>query len=561
MSSKENGYYKWGRYLLRLILLGFSALATIKVVFFFTDIDEQYAITMAWRMACGDRMFMEMWEPHQTSGFLAALLVKIYMALTGGLDGLVIYLRLCGVAFQALVSAFLYTTVRKICSEDTAFFAALFFYNTLAKYNQMVEYANMLMWFSMLTFLCLLRFFMEKRKRIWLLLAGINTSLMVLSYPTCIIAVPFIVFGILYICEKENRWKTVGIYMGTCVMCGMLWIAYFLSHMTWSQFVYGITQMMTDSSHSATIIQKLAGYKDNLIKILPYVCLVVVLSLVVVCFFRLCLKRKCSPYAVFLIISVIQQFYTWFFEKEHMKFPGIFYFVLLIVGIYRYVKRADYGIDKDDCVRRAMFWFGSITAIGILCATLLASNMRLMESTEYMMIGFIVGICYLDCERKQTKAWWLLVVLALIGVAVFRKGYLMYHAFGTDTIFVTKQKALDGPLSGVYCRYLDGYDYNMRGVIMNQYIPEGSTVLYVGVDTLAYLQGEYNISNFSTISTPSMDERLFEYWDRYPEKYPEYIVWDFKVPTESAPAGSVKEQLLQDAELLIEDEDIQIWKK
>ena len=84
--------------------------------------------------------------------------------------------------------------------------------------------------------------------------------------------------------------------------------------------------------------------------------------------------------------------------------------------------------------------------------------------------------------------------------------------------------------------------------------------MYVGVETLTYLQGEYKISNFSTISTPSMDERLFEYWEVFPEKYPEYIVWEFKVPEESVPSETVKEKMLQDSELLIEDAGIQIWK-
>ena len=53
-----------------LILLSF--LATVKTCFFNMNIDEEYAITLSYRILSKDRMFLEMWEPHQTSGFQTA---------------------------------------------------------------------------------------------------------------------------------------------------------------------------------------------------------------------------------------------------------------------------------------------------------------------------------------------------------------------------------------------------------------------------------------------------------------------------------------------------------
>lgn len=566
MENQAVGHREWGRFFSRMVLIGLSALATIKVIFFFIDIDEQYAVAMAYRMASGDRMFIEMWEPHQTSGFLAAILIKIFMLITGGVDGVVIYLRMAGVFFQGLVSLFLYTTMKKFCSEDTAFIAAVFYYNTLPKYNQQVEFANMLMWFSMLMFLCFIRFFMEEKgKRIYLVLAGVSTALLVLSYPTCLLAVFPVCFGIWHMSVGRDKWINVGGYLGTCGLCGAGWIIYFLSHMTLKDFIYGVSQMLTDGSHSDTIVQKLNEYRDNLISIFPYVAIAFVLALVVWGICRKFFNKKFNFLLMFLFIAMAEQLLRWlsvgsYWSVPYIKFPHFFYYILLAVGICRYKKREMYGIDKDNRAYQAMFWFGSITALWILAAGLLASNTRFYESNEYMMIGFVAAIAYLEYEREHTKVWWLLIVLTLFGVAVFRKGYLMAYMYGTDTVFVTKQKAIDGPLAGVYCRYLDGYDYNMRESMIEQYVPKGSTVMYVGVDNLIYLQGEYKISNFSTISTPHIDERLFEYWERYSEKYPEYIIWDLGVPYEYRPSAEVKEEMLRSGELLAEDEGIQIYK-
>ena len=45
-----------------------SLLATVKICFFNLNIDEEYAITLSWRILSEDRMFLDIWEPHQTSG-------------------------------------------------------------------------------------------------------------------------------------------------------------------------------------------------------------------------------------------------------------------------------------------------------------------------------------------------------------------------------------------------------------------------------------------------------------------------------------------------------------
>ena len=65
----------------KYLLLGASMVATVKIIFFGFDIDEQYAVSMAYRLVQGDRMFLEMWEPHQTSAFFSAAFLWLYIQL------------------------------------------------------------------------------------------------------------------------------------------------------------------------------------------------------------------------------------------------------------------------------------------------------------------------------------------------------------------------------------------------------------------------------------------------------------------------------------------------
>ena len=115
-------------------------------------------------------------------------------------------------------------------------------------------------------------------------------------------------------------------------------------------------------------------------------------------------------------------------------------------------------------------------------------------------------------------------------------------------------------MSGIYGRYSDGYEYNLRNEIMHTYVADGSKVLLVSNKTIAYLQGNYEVCNYSTISTPTIDEQLFTYWRLYPDKRPEYILWDTIAEGYIASDQDINNRLLSDAELLVDNGDFLIYK-
>lgn len=83
-------------------------------------------MTMSYRLAMGDHMFSQMREPHQTSAFLLAFFVKIWMWATGTTTGIVLYLNAVSLLIKLLVVLFLYNTLKRYCSRTASFFAASF---------------------------------------------------------------------------------------------------------------------------------------------------------------------------------------------------------------------------------------------------------------------------------------------------------------------------------------------------------------------------------------------------------------------------------------------------
>lgn len=72
------------------------------LVWSFTNLsyDCEYQIAMAYRLLQGDKMFLEMWEPHQTSAFLPAALMWVYMKLFHTATGIALYLQICGICIR-----------------------------------------------------------------------------------------------------------------------------------------------------------------------------------------------------------------------------------------------------------------------------------------------------------------------------------------------------------------------------------------------------------------------------------------------------------------------------
>ena len=59
-----------GRARIRVLLIAGSILAALKCILVGIQVDEEYAVSMSYRMLLGDRLFAEIWDPHQTSAFL-----------------------------------------------------------------------------------------------------------------------------------------------------------------------------------------------------------------------------------------------------------------------------------------------------------------------------------------------------------------------------------------------------------------------------------------------------------------------------------------------------------
>lgn len=529
---------KIGKWMLVLFLIVMSFLASAKMMILGLNIDEEYAITMGYRMALGDRMFLEMWEPHQMSAFVCAFLVGIYKVLFHTKDYLVLYLRGMGVVIQLALSIGLYRTIQQKYSRGLSFWAALLVFNAYPKWTLIPEFSNLFLWCNLATMICLCRWHWEgekkeKRRSRWLFLGAFFYCGAVLCYPSAILMAPVYLAGLYKSLPKRER-KIALIFPLTCVGSGTIYVGYFLSHMTVGQFLFGIRQMMTDGVHSYGLVDRLLSYGQELIRMFPWFVAVLVPSLLLgLIFGRKETKEKGRLVFVCTLIgfSCLEQFLVWISKEAYLNTPLILFYTIFLAGFI--------CPHKEETIYR----FGYLPSLAAVLSVLLLTNTDIGVSGMQLLPGMICSGLFLGEsmkleieERKSERKGGgrepyrerLLTFFSLISVValfLFAKGWLVCETGGykADALFV-KQKALYGVAKNIYCRYLDGYDYNRLKETLDGYVGEEDAVLYVGKHSLRYLLTDAKISNYSTISTPTFDDRLKEYWEQYPERYPTVII-------------------------------------
>ena len=125
-----------------VMLLILCAVSAVKRIFVGLDVDEEYAVALAYRIANGDILIKEMWEPHMLSGLFLALPVWLFVTIWKNTEFIIVALRIYGVLVQSLVCFAWYRVFRKRTSPFAALASAMLIFYTLPKFIQTPEFAN-----------------------------------------------------------------------------------------------------------------------------------------------------------------------------------------------------------------------------------------------------------------------------------------------------------------------------------------------------------------------------------------------------------------------------------
>lgn len=502
------------------------------VIWMITNVgyDCEYNISMSYRFLKGDKMFLEMWEPHQTSVYLPAFLMWIYMKVMGTTTGIVIYLQICGILIRGALSVLLYHVLKEDVDAHVIYAMALLYFMVSPKDYAMPEFGNLQLWFSTLLF-CSVWTYFKTNKTGYLIAGAISLCLEVLAYPSCAI----VLIGMIGIFKGYSAYKKrdILLFTGICIGVGILWAGYFVVTIgpgTLKECLSGM--LLLEPTHTENPITKWTNYSKNILVQILILLAVGFLAALICGLAYLLTGRKWERQqkAWYWILCCCFVFLAGFGAnilslENRCAYSTIF---LFLVGLGLFHGRGLQGREKQIYVCGSV-----IGSLGFL-ATLTLSNLPFSVSVAYGLLA--IAVSFIPIEKKVQKlsdkkirrglhgCFFCLVILL-----AFRCVYTRIPLSGKGQIcssFSGMSIVRDGPALGIIsneegvCIQRDSYPE------WKELIRQGEKVWIVGgvVDTLGYLYQDVEVAGPSTMSTPSYGEEILEYWRINPDKYPDVIV-------------------------------------
>lgn len=162
-------------------LIGVFALFLLRGAFYgVATPDESFYLTIPYRVILGDALLVDEWHASQLSAFLLYLPMKLFIGITGGTDGIVLFFRCLFVLCQTAVSLFTYVRFKKY-GIIPALISGLLFLTYVTEQVHMLDYYTMtLMGFQVTS---LLLFTYDKQSTARLIFTGIVFACTVTAQP------------------------------------------------------------------------------------------------------------------------------------------------------------------------------------------------------------------------------------------------------------------------------------------------------------------------------------------------------------------------------------------
>ena len=525
--------------ILNLILSGFlflTFLGIIKTIFISSDIDEGYAVAQAYRLIQGDKLLLDMWEPHQFSAYMPAIFIKIFVEITGSTEYIVIFLRVIGTVIHIGLGAWLYKVSTKLVGKTESLFLALLHVNFLAKWLQIPEFELMNYWYLLIVFLCLLIYYRISGKNIYLVISGICMMLQLCNYPTMIILYPFYMLGIFKMGKAVKREMLIPTI--SAIIPGLGFIGYLFSYMNFDTFMKSLSYVMADPSHmerkfSARMLDfGIAALQDIGIAIIFFAAIFLIVYII-------CKGKNYSIKEITVITFILEiivycavMIYGCLLLDENQFYLQSRYFIIAILGIYLYYHFARKESD--------ILWFGIIPGFVSMVAALLVTNMTM--NVAYSKLYICVISCFLllfMTFREQKNLSILTHIISYIGcMAVLLSVILCKLALirVTGCLPVTMNADLSevtvGPLKGIYMVERTAKIINLNFSEIAKYVDEEDNLFYFGSENMIYLYTNAQISAASVQGTSVFNEDFLDYFKEHPDKYPTVIAVDKNFSTD-----------------------------
>lgn len=519
--------------LLFALLCAASLVVMARSAFVGLEIDEEYALSLGYRLVSGDRLFYSMWEPHQLSSLPAAALLAVFIGITGGTTGVLVFFRLGVLVCKAGMSYVFYREFRRDLGRPAALLAALVLFAFVPKWFLGPDYTGQQFHWTLAAFLCLHHYVTRGCRQLWLVpLGAVCACFGYLAFPQSAAAFAVLWVGMLILGKRRGEPKARGawVLLGSCAVCGAAFLVYALSGVGFSipLLLDRLTLILHDPQYNFTTAERmalLAGQALTVVRSLLWPLLAsAALSAALYLIKRqpITAGRLLNFWAALATVQCLLRAVKDGSLDERQFVP-----VVVLAGVWAFWQ----GRGRPG--NAELFWLGYLPGLAayamILRSTLLGLAPTFMYLTWPAVCGMLALVNHAD-DAKARRAEGMLCLAAMLAFLLVCRVWCVQTtgwkaADVTDTPLV---RITTGPAKGIYA---DAKAADMQECLCEALQPYAGQPILQAIGEqhgLGFLMadGTLQVAQASVISGTDSDPRFEQYYADVPDKEPRVILYD-----------------------------------
>lgn len=519
--------------MLFVLLCAASLVVMARSAFVGLEIDEEYALSLGYRLVSGDRLFYSMWEPHQLSSLPAAALLAVFIGITGGTTGVLVFFRLVVLVCKAGMSYVFYREFRRDLGRPAALLAALVLFAFVPKWFLGPDYTGQQFHWTLAAFLCLHHYVTRGCRQLWLMpLGALCACFGYLAFPQSAAAFAVLWVGMLILGKRRGEPKARGawVLLGSCAVCGAAFLVYALSGVGFSipLLLNRLTLILHDPQYNFTTAERMALLAGQALTVARSLLWPVLASAALSAALYLIKRqpitagRLLNLWAALAAVQCLLRAVKDGSLDERQFVP-----VVVLAGAWAFWQ----GRGRPG--NAELFWLGYLPGLAayamILRSTLLGLAPTFMYLTWPAVCGMLALVNHAD-DAKARRAEGMLCLAAMLAFLLVCRVWCVQTtgwkaADVTDTPLV---RITTGPAKGIYA---DAKAADMQECLCEALQPYAGQPILQAIGEqhgLGFLMadGTLQVAQASVISGTDSDPRFEQYYTDVPSKEPRVILYD-----------------------------------
>ena len=519
--------------LLFALLCAASLVVMVRSTFVGLEIDEEYALSLGYRLVSGDRLFYSMWEPHQLSSLPAAALLAVFIGITGGTTGVLVFFRLVVLVCKAGMSYVFYREFRRDLGRPAALLAALVLFAFVPKWFLGPDYTGQQFHWTLAAFLCLHHYVTRGCRQLWLVpLGAVCACFGYLAFPQSAAAFAVLWVGMLILGKRRGEPKARGawVLLGSCAVCGAAFLVYALSGVGFSisLLLNRLTLILHDPQYNFTTAERMALLAGQALAVARSLLWPLLASAALSAALYLIKRQPITAgrllnfWAALAAVQCLLRAVKDGSLDERQFVP-----VVVLAGAWAFWQ----GRGRPG--NAELFWLGYLPGLAayamILRSTLLGLAPTFMYLTWPAVCGMLALVNHAD-DAKARRAEGMLCLAAMLAFLLVCRVWCVQTtgwkaADVTDTPLV---RITTGPAKGIYA---DAKAADMQECLCEALQPYAGQPILQAIGEqhgLGFLMadGTLQVAQASVISGTDSDPRFEQYYADVPGKEPRVILYD-----------------------------------